>query len=97
MRNYSLMGLVDRSQSIRLDHVQEETGLGDAHLLESLIQGAGPQGGPVQVHGTAGVVHAVALQEVAHGGVLVDDLRLTIDIVPIGDLTMHYSHGSLRL
>ena len=49
------------------------------------------------MHGAPGIVHAIRLQAVSQGGVLIDDDRLALDIVADRNLTMYYSRSSLHL
>ena len=76
---------------IGLDHIQQEALLGDTELSEGLVEVAGVQGRPVEVHDATGLVNTVRLQTGTQGGGLVDDNGLALDIVANSNLNHNVS------
>lgn len=65
---------------IGLDHIQQEALLGDTELSEGLVEVAGVQGRPVEVHDATGIVNTVRLQtgtQVVDSSMITDS-RLTL-------------------
>ena len=75
---------------IGLDHIQQEALLGDTELSEGLVEVAGVQGRPVEVHDATGIVNTVRLESGTQGGGLDDDNGLALDLVA----TIHLNHNA---
>ena len=79
-------GGVCRLGVVSLHHIQQEALLSDAEGGKGLIQVAGVQRRTIQVHHATSVIDTIGLQAGAQGGILVDDNRLTLDVVADSNL-----------
>lgn len=75
-----------QSGVVRLDDIQQEALLGDAHLLEGLVKIAGVEGGTVEVHDAASVVDLILFQNRAEGGGLIDEDGFALDVIAYSNL-----------